>query len=85
MASRFGSCFECIRHCPNSFWSAAGAVLVTPDGEWPAHDQQPQLEDALQRCGIKIWELYRVDNSSTAAAPLTVPEGPMKSVKSVIG
>ena len=62
----------------------AGAVLVTPDGGWPADDQQPQLKDALQQCGIKMWELYRVDNSGGAAAPLTVPEGPMKTVESVM-
>lgn len=74
------------RHMPSisSCVFAAGAVLVTADGQWPADDQQPQLIKALQQCGIKIWELYKVDNSSSAAAPLTVPEGPMKTVESVI-
>lgn len=58
-----------------------GAVLVTPDGHWPAPDQEDALEDALKKCGIKRWELYKVDNSSSAAAPLTVPEGPMKTME----
>jgi 2C-methyl-D-erythritol 2,4-cyclodiphosphate synthase len=60
---------------------ASGAVLVTPDGKWPAPDQEDALEDALEKCRIKRWELYKVDNSSSAAAPLTVPEGPMKTIE----
>ena len=51
----------------------AGAVLVTPDGEWPATDQEDALEEALHKCGIKMWELYKVDNSGTDEARLTVP------------
>lgn len=58
-----------------------GAVLVTPDGMWPAADQEGALEIALQKCGIKRWELYKVDNSSTEAAPLTIREGPMKTIQ----
>lgn len=56
-------------------------MLVTPDGMWPAADQEGALEDALQKCGIKRWELYKVDNSSTEAAPLTIREGPMKTIQ----
>ena len=59
----------------------AGAVLVTPDGKWPAADQEDALEAALNKCGIKRWELYQVDNSSTLEAPLTIPEGPMKTLQ----
>ena len=33
----------------------AGAVLVTPDGKWPAADQEDAVEAALQKCGIKRW------------------------------
>lgn len=66
---------------PKHFVPTPGAVLVTPDGKWPAADQEDALEDALKKCGIKRWELYKVDNSSSAAAPLTVPEGPMKTVE----
>ena len=69
---------------PKHFVPASGAVLVTPDGKWPAPDQEDALEDALKKCGIKRWELYKVDNSSSAAAPLTVPEGPMKTVESEV-
>ncbi|KAL3156924.1 Vitamin D3 receptor [Trebouxia sp. C0009 RCD-2024] len=58
-----------------------GAVLLTPDGKWPAADQEDALEAALQKCGIKRWELYKVDNSSTLEAPLTIPEGPMKTLQ----
>ena len=59
----------------------AGAVLVTPDGKWPAADQEDALEAALHKCGIKRWELYKVDNSSPLEAPLTIPEGPMKTLQ----
>ena len=38
----------------------AGAVLVTPDASWPADDQQDRLRAALERCGIKEWELFKV-------------------------
>ena len=38
----------------------AGAVLVTPDASWPADDQQDRLCAALERCGIKEWELFKV-------------------------
>ena len=62
----------------------AGAVLVTPDGKWVASHQEEALEAALQKCGIKMWELYRVDNSSTLEAPLTIPEGPMKTIQAEI-
>lgn len=54
--------------------SYTGAVLVSPDGDWPVADQQPRLEAALERCGICEWELYRVDNGSCEGAPLGLPE-----------
>ncbi len=66
-----------LKHCV----LVSGAVLVTPDGKWPAPDQEEALEGALKKCSIKRWELYKVDNSSSAAAPLTVPEGPMKTIE----
>ena len=70
-----------MRHDLEGRVECAGAVLVTPDGEWPAADQRDALEEALQKCGIKMWELYKVDNSGTDEAPLTVPEGPMKTMQ----
>jgi len=49
-------------------------VLVTPDGSYPDVDN-PRLASALEKCGIKKWELYMVDNSCCMGAPLGIPEG----------
>ncbi|KAM0903712.1 hypothetical protein ACQ4PT_018481 [Festuca glaucescens] len=54
--------------------SYTGAVLVTPDGSYPDGDN-PRLDSALEKCGIKKWELYMVDNCSCMGAPLGIPEG----------
>ena len=54
--------------------SYTGAVLVTPDGSYPDGDN-PRLDSALEKCGIKKWELYMVDNCSCTGAPLGTPEG----------
>jgi hypothetical protein len=35
----------------------------------------PRLASALEKCGIKKWELYTVDNSCCMGAPLGTPEG----------
>ncbi|GJM93333.1 hypothetical protein PR202_ga09880 [Eleusine coracana subsp. coracana] len=51
-----------------------GAVLVTPDGSYPDVENE-RLASALEKCGIKKWELYMVDNCSCAGAPLGTPEG----------
>ncbi|GBF96948.1 glycolate dehydrogenase [Raphidocelis subcapitata] len=49
--------------------SYSGAVLGTPDGAWPeAHADR--ISAALDRAGIKLWELSRVDNSACGGAPL---------------
>ncbi|KAG8055632.1 hypothetical protein GUJ93_ZPchr0001g31735 [Zizania palustris] len=50
-----------------------GAVLVTPDGSSPDVDN-PRLASALDKCGIKKWELYMVDNCSCMGAPLGTPK-----------
>lgn len=57
--------------------SYTGAVLVTPDGKWPDTSQADRLTVALERCGIKIWEMYKVDNtiSGSSDAPLGTPQG----------
>ncbi|KAJ7297031.1 hypothetical protein O6H91_15G056100 [Diphasiastrum complanatum] len=55
--------------------SYTGAVLVSPDGLWPAESEQKRLNIALQNCGIKTWEMYSVDNCSCDNAPLGIPEG----------
>ncbi|KAJ1285129.1 hypothetical protein BS78_03G256400 [Paspalum vaginatum] len=54
--------------------SYTGAVLVTPDGSYP-DVEDPRLASALEKCGIKKWELYTVDNCSCMGAPLGTPEG----------
>lgn len=51
-----------------------GAVLVSPDGSWPTEEQQGRLEEALEACGIKKWELYAVDNQTCQEPPLGLPE-----------
>lgn len=51
--------------------SYSGAVLGTPDGKWPeAH--AGRIAKALDRAGIKSWELSYVDNSACAGAPLAL-------------
>lgn len=50
----------------------SGAVLATPDGNWPSKDQEERLCAALDAAGIKLWELYRVDNKSCGGAPLDI-------------
>ncbi|KAG8497268.1 hypothetical protein CXB51_008551 [Gossypium anomalum] len=42
--------------------SYSGAVLVSPDGTYPKHTQSNRLSSTLEKCGIKEWELYTVDN-----------------------
>jgi hypothetical protein len=51
-----------------------GAVLVTPDGSYP-DVENARLASSLEKCGIKNWELYMVDNCSCIGAPLGTPEG----------
>ncbi|XP_050204889.1 uncharacterized protein LOC126654930 [Mercurialis annua] len=55
--------------------SYTGAVLVSPDGAYPEEKEMNRLGLALEKCGIKEWELYTVDNCSCQGAPLGIPEG----------
>ncbi|KAL5703573.1 hypothetical protein ACHQM5_022105 [Ranunculus cassubicifolius] len=55
--------------------SYTGAVLVSPNGEYPNESQKEKLVAALEKCGIKEWELYMVDNCSCQDAPLGIPDG----------
>ncbi|KAK9130072.1 hypothetical protein Sjap_010559 [Stephania japonica] len=55
--------------------SYTGAVLVSPDGEYPNEKEKLRLVSALEKCGIKEWELYTVDNCSCQDPPLGIPEG----------
>jgi len=53
----------------------SGAVFCTPDGEWPSKEHWPRVTEVLATCGIKLWELYQVDNSSCVGAPLGLLDG----------
>ncbi|OIT38742.1 hypothetical protein A4A49_02113 [Nicotiana attenuata] len=55
--------------------SYTGAVLVSPDGQYPAEREKERLVSALDRCGIKEWEPFNVDNCSCEGPPLGLPEG----------
>ncbi|CAK7337805.1 unnamed protein product [Dovyalis caffra] len=55
--------------------SYTGAVLVSPDGAYPAEKESKRLVSALEKCGIKEWELFTVDNCSCQDPPLGLPEG----------
>ena len=47
-----------------------GAVLASADGKWPPAEQMPDVEAALNACGIELWEMYEVCNKSCEAPPL---------------
>ncbi|KAL8047273.1 hypothetical protein ABFX02_08G229800 [Erythranthe guttata] len=55
--------------------SYTGAVLVSRDGLYPDESQRDRLIAALDKCGIKEWELFDVDNCSCLNPPLGLPEG----------
>ncbi|XP_027918701.1 uncharacterized protein LOC114177525 isoform X1 [Vigna unguiculata] len=55
--------------------SYTGAVLVSPDGAFPTDRERTQVVAALDKCEIKEWELYNVDNCSCIDPPLGIPEG----------
>ncbi|KAM7514273.1 hypothetical protein LguiA_003856 [Lonicera macranthoides] len=55
--------------------SYTGAVLVSPTGEYPIERERERLVAALDRCCIKEWELFNVDNCSCSGPPLGLPEG----------
>ncbi|PIA47861.1 hypothetical protein AQUCO_01400449v1, partial [Aquilegia coerulea] len=55
--------------------SYTGAVLVSPNGEYPDETQKEKLVSSLEKCGIKEWELFMVDNCSCQDPPLGIPDG----------
>ncbi|GKV25210.1 hypothetical protein SLEP1_g34681 [Rubroshorea leprosula] len=55
--------------------SYSGAVLVSPDGAYPKESKSSALFFSLEKCGIKDWELFIVDNCSCQDPPLGIPEG----------
>jgi hypothetical protein len=60
----------CARRQAERVQAYSGAVFCTPDGDWPAAQHLPRVTAALKTCGIELWELYQVDNSCCAGAPL---------------
>ncbi|CAL9233405.1 unnamed protein product [Arabidopsis halleri] len=54
--------------------SYTGAVLVTSDGSYPAEKEKERLQSALEKCGIKEWELFAVDNCTCENPPLGIPQ-----------
>lgn len=54
--------------------SYTGAVFVSKDGNWPEERHHQRIKLALEKCGIKPWELFSVDNSSCSSAPLGLPD-----------
>lgn len=65
--------------------SYTGAVLVTPDGQWPSQSQHQRLTMALDQCGIKDWELFMVNNMSCEDPPLGLPGDASEQVTSLWG
>ncbi|GJT79933.1 violaxanthin de-epoxidase, chloroplastic [Tanacetum coccineum] len=55
--------------------SYTGAVLVSPNGEYQNETEKERLVSALDRCCIKEWELFDVDNCQCNDPPLGLPEG----------
>ncbi|KAI3756017.1 hypothetical protein L1987_55829 [Smallanthus sonchifolius] len=55
--------------------SYTGAVLVSRNREYPKEIEKDRLFSALDRCCIKEWELFDVDNFSCKDPPLGLPEG----------
>ncbi|KAF9618572.1 hypothetical protein IFM89_002267 [Coptis chinensis] len=58
-----------------------GVVLVSPNGEYPDEIEKEKLISTLEKCGIKEWELYIVDNCSCQDPPLGIPEGSTLHIK----
>ncbi len=50
--------------------SYTGAVFVTRDGTWPDPKHFQRVEEAHEKCGIKLWELFEVENYFCSDAPL---------------
>ena len=50
--------------------SYTGAVFVSRDGKWPEARELGRVEAAHAKCGIKMWELFEVENYDCPDAPL---------------
>ncbi|CAM9746847.1 unnamed protein product [Ectocarpus sp. 8 AP-2014] len=54
--------------------SYTGSLLVSRDGDWPEEKEMERVEKAFDACGIKLWELFPVDNTNDEGAPLGLPD-----------
>lgn len=69
---RIMDCADDMEWAVFAYWGAAaaagqayaGAVFCSHDGMWPAKEHTPRIAAALDLCGIKMWELFEVDNSA---------------------
>jgi len=55
--------------------SYTGAILASPTGEWPSGPEEsykPRILAALDRAGIKEWELFKVNHDGSEGAPLEI-------------
>lgn len=54
--------------------SYAGAILASPDGNWPPHKETyiDRVDASLDRAGIKPWELFQVKHIGSEGAPLQI-------------
>ena len=53
--------------------SYTGAVLGSRDGDWPTGKEAlSRIEVALDKAGIKMWELSTVNNDECDQAPLNL-------------
>lgn len=65
--------------------SYSGAILATRDGEMPADPgAMRRIEEALERAGIKTWELSMVDNTDREGAPLGLAFTPAAAVAAAV-
>lgn len=52
-----------------------GALICTPSGSVPEDPAAMQrINAALDRCGIRSWEMFDVNNDCCSDAPLSVPD-----------
>mmetsp|Transcript_19717 Transcript_19717/g.49603 ORF Transcript_19717/g.49603 Transcript_19717/m.49603 type:complete len:548 (-) Transcript_19717:212-1855(-) len=53
-----------------------GAVFATPDGQWPDEKHLPRISASMDSAGIKMWELYDVDQTccDPEDAPLDITD-----------
>ena len=54
--------------------SYSGAILASATGDWPPHPERymDRIRAALDKAGIKEWELFKVHHDDSAGAPLEI-------------